>query len=62
MTDRPAPERHQDGELRELARDLDYAAGLWRRRGLWALADALKIAAEVAEGWVGADDDGDDAA
>jgi hypothetical protein len=46
----------RDYELRELARDLDREADLWRRRGLLGLADALHQAAEIARGWVGSED------
>ena len=44
----------RDHELRDLARDLDREADLWRRRELLGLADALHTAAEFARGWIGA--------
>jgi hypothetical protein len=56
-TDQPAVDR--DAELTQLARDLEYTADLWRRRGLLGLADQLHTAAEYSRGWVGADEGGD---
>jgi hypothetical protein len=57
VTTQPTVDR--DAELRQLARDLEYAADLWRRRGLWGLDAKLREAAEVARGWVGVDGDGE---
>jgi hypothetical protein len=57
VTDRPTVSR--DRELRDLARLLEREADRWRRAGLYALADALAMAAEYADSWAGlyAEDD-----
>jgi hypothetical protein len=48
-------------ELTELARRLGREADLWRRRGLWGLADQLALAAEFADSWSGLYDEEDEA-